>query len=69
MRKSRLSLSKQERPLEHFVAGATARCAADLVGVHRNRLRELIAISIDEPDQFAGEIEVNKISHKNFCES
>ncbi|MFP6747425.1 MAG: IS1595 family transposase, partial [Alphaproteobacteria bacterium] len=28
MRKSRLSKAKQDRLLEHFVAGTTARCAA-----------------------------------------
>ncbi|MBU4191089.1 MAG: IS1595 family transposase, partial [Pseudodesulfovibrio sp.] len=33
MRKSRLSKDKQLRLIEHFVAGTTARCAADLVGV------------------------------------
>lgn len=60
MRKSRLSLSKQDRLIEHFVA-------ADLVGVNCNtaayyfhRLRELIARSLDELDQFAGEIEVDE---------
>ncbi|MBP7758877.1 MAG: IS1595 family transposase, partial [Alphaproteobacteria bacterium] len=28
MRRSRLSQSKQDRLIEHFVAGTTARCAA-----------------------------------------
>lgn len=32
MRKSRLSLSKPLRLIEHFAAGTTARCAADLAG-------------------------------------
>ena len=31
MRKSRLSKEKQERLMEHFVAGSTARCASELV--------------------------------------
>ena len=35
MRKSRLSKVKQDRLIEHFVAGTTARCAAALVGVNR----------------------------------
>ena len=35
MRKSRLSKVKQERLMEHFVAGTTARCAAELIGVNR----------------------------------
>ncbi|HBN23282.1 MAG TPA: IS1595 family transposase, partial [Holosporales bacterium] len=50
MRKSRLSKYKQEKLIEHFVAGTTARCAASLVGVnfktgvyYYQRLRELIA--------------------------
>ncbi|MBW8308926.1 MAG: IS1595 family transposase, partial [Candidatus Paracaedibacteraceae bacterium] len=33
MRKSRLSKSKQEKLLEHFIAGTTARCASSLLGV------------------------------------
>ncbi len=35
MRKSRLSWSQQERLVEHFIAGATARTAAVLVGVNK----------------------------------
>jgi transposase len=49
-RKSRLSNYKQQRLIEHFVAGATARAAAEIVGVQPNtsatfflRLRKLIA--------------------------
>jgi len=34
-RKSQLSWHKQERLLEHFVSGSTARCAARLVGVNK----------------------------------
>jgi transposase len=36
MRKSRISQSKQDCLIEHFIAGTTARTAASLVGVHRN---------------------------------
>ena len=36
MRKSRLSQGKQDRLIEHFVSGSTARTAAALVGVNRN---------------------------------
>jgi transposase len=50
MRRIRLSLYKQDRLIEHFVAGTTARTAASLCGVNRKtaaffflRLRELIA--------------------------
>jgi transposase len=35
MQKSRLSVTKQHKLIEHFVAGTTARCAADLVVVNR----------------------------------
>ena len=35
MRKSRLSDYKQDRLIEHFVAGTTARTAASLCGVNR----------------------------------
>lgn len=35
-RKSRLSRYKQMRLIEHFVAGTTARTAAQIVDVHRN---------------------------------
>jgi transposase len=66
MRKSRLSQEKQGRLIEHFVAGTTARCAADLVGVnfktaayYFQRLRELIQAAADEAP-FAGEIEVDE---------
>ena len=34
MRKSRLSQHKQDRLIEHFVAGSTARTAASLIGVN-----------------------------------
>ena len=36
MRKSRLSQSKQDKLIEHFVADTTARCAASLNGVNKN---------------------------------
>ena len=69
MRKSRLSEAKQARLIEHFVAGTTARCAADLVGVNRNtaayyfqRLRDIIACHIEQEahEIFDGEIEVDE---------
>ena len=50
-RRSRLSASIQEELLQQFVAGATARVAAELLQINRNtdtlyfrKLRELIAI-------------------------
>ena len=69
MRKSRLSTKKQYKLIEHFVAGTTARCAADLVDVNRktaayyyHRLREIIAYKLSEElDEFlSGEIEVDE---------
>ena len=67
MRKSRLSWSKQERLIEHFVAGATARTAAALVGVNKttaayyfHRLRQLIYDAEEPLTPFSGEIEVDE---------
>ena len=67
MRKSRLSWHKQERLIEHFVAGTTARTAASLVGVNKNtaayyfqRLRELIFQHVEVDTPFSGEIEVDE---------
>lgn len=67
MRKSRLSQYKQARLLELFIAGSTARIAAELVGVHRNtaayyfhRLRVLIAEYVDKHTWFDGEIELDE---------
>jgi len=67
MRKSRLSNSKQDRLIEHFVAGTTARCAADLVDVnfktaayYYHRLREIICLATEEGTPFTGEIEVDE---------
>ncbi len=69
MQKSRLSTAKQHKLIEHFVAGTTARCAAELIGVNRktgayyyHRLREIIAYKLDqESEEFlGGEIEVDE---------
>ena len=69
MRKSRLSLHKQDRLIEHFVAGTTARCAASLVGVnfkasayYFHRLREIITYNLEQEAEtlFSGEIEVDE---------
>jgi transposase len=67
MRKSRLSRQKQEALLSHFVAGATARTAAQLVGVNKStaayyfhRLRELIHQAVEDETPFDGEIEVDE---------
>ena len=67
MRKSRLSRYKQERLIEHFVAGTTARTAAALVGVNKStaayyfhRLRQLIYEAEEEHTPFSGEVEVDE---------
>ena len=69
MRKIRLSRDIQGRLIEHFVAGATARCAASLVCInfksaayYFQRLREIIAYQIEQESSevFGGEIEVDE---------
>ena len=67
MRKSRLSRAKQNRLIEHFVAGTTARTTAVLVGVNKStasyyfhRLRKLIFEAIEDETLFSGEIEVDE---------
>ena len=69
MRKSRLKNHIQDRLIEHFVAGTTARCAGELIGVNRktagyyfHRLREIIAYQLEQESQevFGGEIEVDE---------
>jgi transposase len=65
-RQSRMPIQAQQKLLEHFVAGTTARAAALLVGVQANtaklfyqRLRQLIA-SKQESYLLAGEIEADE---------
>lgn len=69
MRKSRLSDYKQQKLIEHFVAGTTARCAAELVNVNSktaafyyHRLRQIICLEIasDAEQFFDGEVEVDE---------
>lgn len=67
MRKSRLNWSKQERLIEHFVAGTTARTAASLLGMNRNtaayyfqRLRQLIADELAMVTPVGGEVEIDE---------
>jgi transposase len=65
-RKSRMSAYKQGRLIEHFVAGSTARAAAEIVGVQVNtatrffmRLRQLIAGKLPSY-QLCGEVEADE---------
>ena len=69
MRKSRLSEYKQDRLMEHFVSGSTARTASRLCGVNRKtaayffcRLREIIVHELEAESEalFGGEIEVDE---------
>ena len=65
MRKGQLSKEKQERLIEDFEAGATARCTTGLVGVNPktamyyfHRLREIITYHFEQDADtvFSGEI-------------
>ena len=65
IRKSRLSPRRQNRLLEHFVAGTTARAAAEIIGVQPNtairfymRLRFLIASQLPSYE-LNGEVEAD----------
>lgn len=65
-RKSRLSRYKQMRLIEHFVAGTTARAAAQIIGVQSNtaisfymRLRKLIASKLPSYE-LSGEVEADE---------
>ena len=65
-RKSRLSPRQQSKLIEHFVAGSTARAAAEIVGVQPNtairffmRLRQLLASKLPSY-QLCGEVEADE---------
>ena len=67
MRKSRLSVYKQKRLIELFVAGTTARTAACLAGVNKTtasyyflRLRQIIYDNSQKADVFSGAIEIDE---------
>ena len=67
MCKSRLSESKQQRLIELFISGSTARTTAALIGVNKNtaasyfhRLRQLIYQAVEDETLFSGEIEVDE---------
>jgi len=66
-RRSRLPKRVQQKLIEHFVAGTTARTAASLVGVNKNtaqkffhKLREIIASKQSSGLYFAGEVEADE---------
>jgi transposase len=65
-RRSRLSVRQQSKLIEHFVAGTTARAAAEIVGLQANtairfyqRLRQLIA-SKTPSYELSGEVEADE---------
>ena len=67
MRKSRLSTYKQDKLIELFIAGSTARTASELVSVNKttasyyfHRLRLLIYQNSEHLEMFTGEIEVDE---------
>jgi transposase len=67
-RRSRLSEVQQRAIIQHFVAGVTARTAAELLGLNRNtvtlyyrKCREVIAAHLAEEAPFlSGEVEVDE---------
>lgn len=66
-RRSKLSVYKQNRLLELFVGGVTARTAAELVGINRHsatlyyqKIRAMIAQEMEDETPFDGEIEVDE---------
>lgn len=66
-RRCRLSGYKQNKLLEMFVAGVTARTASEWVGVNRHtatlfyqKIREMIAYELDVECPFDGEVEVDE---------
>lgn len=67
MRKSRISKAKQDRLMEHFVSGSTARTATSLVDVNKttaayyfHRLRKIIALECRNETLLSGEFEVDE---------
>ena len=67
LKRCRLTEKQQDRLLEFFVAGVTARTAADLAGVNKttaayfyHRLRDIIAWRLDEASRLAGEVEADE---------
>ena len=67
LKHSKLTAIQTQRLCEHFVAGTPARTAAQLVGVNKNtaalffhRLREIIAVRVEDELPIKGEIEVDE---------
>lgn len=67
IQRKRLPKKKMEKLMEYFVAGVTARTAAELVEVNRNTatkwfrfFRELIASKLEQSGTFQGEVELDE---------
>ncbi len=67
MQKSRLIKAKQDRLIEHFVSGSTARIASSLVDISKttvvyyyHRLLEIIVQDTENESFLDGEIELDK---------
>ena len=76
LRKSKIIWYKQERLIEHFVAGSTARCTSELLKMNRNtvrlyfhHLRKIIAYELElvSDEVFCGEIEVDESYFGGVC--
>ena len=74
MRKSRLSSYKQDKLIELFIAGSTARTASELVSVNKttasyyfHRLRVLIYENSEHLEMFTGEVEVDESYFGGTC--
>lgn len=73
-RRSKLPRRTQLRLIEHFVAGTTARMAAELVGINRNttplfyhKLRETITERVADESPFGGEVEIDESYFGGHC--
>ena len=70
LKQSKLSRQLSQQLFQHFIAGTTARVAADLVGVHKNsaalyfhKLRKVIAMAAEienEQEPWHGEVELDE---------
>jgi len=76
MKNGWLNTVKQNKLIEYFIAGVTARCAAELVGVNRktggyyfHHLREIIFVNLAQETDvfFGGEVEVNESYFGGKC--
>ena len=67
LKRCRITEKDQDRLAEFFVAGVTARTAADLLGINRksaayfyHRLRQIIAVEMEKASPITGSVEVDE---------